>query len=393
MTDDEIEMLATRRTFLLESSRAALGLSCLPFLGCSQSPSKPVANWDALIADLETRLPALIAQSTTVPGVSMALVAEGRLLWRGAFGVKDYASKAPVDHDTVFEAGSVSKTVFAYVVMKLCEKGVFDLDAPLTKYTPDRFLAGDPRLDRITVRHVLSHTSGFQNWRSVTDPLKIQFTPGERWEYSGEGYSYLQSAVTHVAGHADPKSCKTFEDGVKVCATDIDAYMKANLLAPFGMTSSGYLYQEGMARPHDGKGNMLADRKTTPIDAARYASAGGLHTTATDYAKFLIEFIDPKPSDAFRLSAGSVKEMVRPQVKVNDALSWGLGWAIDHKKNGVELISHSGDNPGFKALTAASVSQRSGFVIMTNGDRGFEDIIMKVISSEPMRQFLPVASA
>jgi hypothetical protein len=85
--------------------------------------------------------------------------------------------------------------------------------------------------------------------------------------------------------------------------------------------------------------------------------------------------------------------MVRPQVKVNDALSWGLGWAIDHKKNGVELISHSGDNPGFKALTAASVSQRSGFVIMTNGDRGFEDIIMKVISSEPMRQFLPVASA
>jgi CubicO group peptidase (beta-lactamase class C family) len=74
---------------------------------------------------------------------------------------KDFVSRAPVDHDTVFEAASVSKTVFAYVVLKLCEKGVLDLDTPLTKYTPDRFLEGDPRLDLITARRVLSHTTGF----------------------------------------------------------------------------------------------------------------------------------------------------------------------------------------------------------------------------------------
>jgi CubicO group peptidase (beta-lactamase class C family) len=156
------------------------------------------------------------------------------------------------------------------------------------------------------------------------------------------------------------------------------------------MTSSGYLYQEGMARPHDDKGRMNADRKATAIEAARYGSAGGLHTTPTDYARFLIELIDPKPSDAYRLTAATLKEMVHPQVKVTDAISWGLGWAIEHNKSGGDIISHSGDNPGFKALTAASLEKKSGFIIMTNGDRGFDDIIARIVKSEPMQRFVPV---
>jgi CubicO group peptidase (beta-lactamase class C family) len=391
--------LTQRRQFLLESSRAALGLSGLSLAGCSRQESTtaaskdthaPDANWLALIADLEKRLPTLLAQATTVPGVSMAVVADAKLQWRGAFGVKDFVSRAAVDHDTVFEAGSVSKTVFAYAVLKLCEKGVLSLDTPLTKYTSDRFLTGDARLDQITARHVLSHTTGFQNWRSKQEPLAIRFSPGERWDYSGEGYSYLQSVMTGLVGHVDPKHCKPFEDGLKVCATDFDAYMKANLLVPFGMTSSGYLYQEGMARPHDDKGRMNPDRKATSIDAARYGSAGGLHTTPTDYAKFLIEIIDPKPSDAYRLSASSLKEMARPQVKITDSISWGVGWAIEPGKAGGDIISHSGDNPGFKALTAASVERKAAFIIMTNGDRGFSDIIAKAVMSEPLQRFLPV---
>jgi CubicO group peptidase (beta-lactamase class C family) len=320
----------------------------------------------------------------------MALVADAKLLWRGAFGVKDFASKAPIEHDTIFEAGSVSKTVFAYAVMQLRDRGVLDLDTPLTKYTPERFLAGDPRLDLITARHILSHTSGFQNWRSKTDPLAIRFMPGERWDYSGEGYSYLQSVMTRLTGRMNSNDCKAFEDDLKVCATDLDTYMTANLFVPFGMTSSGYLYQAGMARPHDEKGKIDSNRKATAVDAARYGSAGGLHTTPTDYARFLIELIDPKPRDGYRLTADSLKEMVRPQVKVTDSHSWGLGWAIEHKKTGGDIITHSGDNPGFKALTAASIEKKTGFIIMTNGDRGFDEIIVRVVSSEPMQRFLPV---
>jgi CubicO group peptidase (beta-lactamase class C family) len=385
----------TRRKFLRDCGRAALACSSLSVLGCSRREATPVqkdaptrSDWRALIAELEKQLPTLLAQAPTVPAVSMALVADAKLLWRGAFGVKDLESKSPIDHDTVFEVGSVSKTVFAYVVMKLCEKGVLDLDTPLTNYTPNRLIEGDPRLDLITARRVLSHTTGFPNWRSSNEPLAINFTPGERWSYSGEGYSYLQSVVTQLVGHVDPNDCKTFYDGVRVCATDFDAYMKSNLLVPFAMTSSGYLYKEGMARPYDNTGRLIGDRKATAIEAARFGSAGGLHTTPTDYAKFLIELIDPKPSDAYRLKPDSLREMVRPQVKLTDSVSWGLGWAIAHTSAG-DILCHSGDNPGYKAMAATSVQQKAGFIIITNGDRGFDEIIAKVVKSEAMQRFLP----
>jgi len=203
---------ATRRNFLTGCREAAVGLASLSLGVCAgrlsalaQADSVVSSDNRALIADLETRLPALLSQSPNVPAVSMALVADAKLLWRGAFGVKDRTNKQLVDPATVFEAGSVSKTVFAYAVLKLCEKGKLDLDTPLVKYAPDRPIEGDSRLDRITPRMVLSHTGGFQNWRSTKEPLSIHFTPGERWSYSGEGYSWLQSVLTHVAGHVNRK--------------------------------------------------------------------------------------------------------------------------------------------------------------------------------------------
>jgi len=386
---------ATRRNFLAGCGGAAVGLASLSLSVCAgqssalaQADSVASSDTRSLIADLETRLPALLSQSPNVPAVSMALVADAKLLWRGAFGVKDRTNKQPVDPATVFEAGSVSKTVFAYAVLKSCEKGRLDLDTPLVKYAPDRPIEGDPRLDRITPRMVLSHTGGFQNWRSTKEPLSIHFTPGERWSYSGEGYSWLQSVLTHVAGHVNRNNCKAMEDGARVCATDFDRYMKANLLTPFGMTSSGYLYHQSMARPHDPEGRMIADRKATSIEAARYGSAGGLHTTPTDYAKFLIEILAPRPSDNYRLNANSLAEMTRAQVKVKDWLSWGLGWAVEDLKSG-KILAHSGDNPGYKALAAAWPERRSGFIIMTNGDRGYDDIIAKVVKSETLQRFLP----
>jgi CubicO group peptidase (beta-lactamase class C family) len=221
--------------------------------------------------------------------------------------------------------------------------------------------------------------------------LKIHFTPGERFGYSGEGYNYLQTEMSRLTGRIEESNCQTFEDGFKVCATDFDAFMKSQVLVPFGMASSGYLwvdaYNERMARPYDVSGKQL-DRKATPVDAARYGAAGGLHTTASDYARFLIEVVDPKPSDPFRLSESSWKEMIRPQIKVTDSMSWALGWQVQHGERG-DIISHGGDNPGFKALTAASVTSKSGFIILTNSDRGFE-VIKKVVSTAGMRDFLPV---
>ena len=355
----------------------------------------------ALLADLERLIPTQMV-AAAVPGLAIAVIANGELLWDRGFGVKDNESGDPVDGNTVFSAESLSKPVFAYLVMKLCETGLLNLDTPLTEYVSDRFLEGDRRLDLITTRHVLSHTTGFQNWRSGEKPLRLDFTPGERWEYSGEGYSYLQSVVTHLTGHVDLARCDAFEAGLKVCATDIDTFMKARVLIPFQMVSSSYIwteaYERQAARPHDAKGVPLERRKQTAVAAARYAAAGGLKTTAKDYARFLIEVIAPKRPDAFRLNAASLGEMLRPQVAVNNgdrsknigSISWGLGWEIDrwnvNDKSG-DVLNHSGASSGFQAYAAASAERKRGFVIMTNSDSGSK-VIENLVIRGPLQRFL-----
>jgi CubicO group peptidase (beta-lactamase class C family) len=370
-----------RREFLVESGRAALSFSLPPLVRLAQRNRQPTTAereettlWETLINDLEKQIPKWM-QEAKVPGLSMAIIKDAKLGWRRGFGVKDNASKEPVDNDTMFEAASMSKPVFAYVVMKLCEKGAMNLDTPLTRYTSERFLEDDPRLDLITARHVLSHTSGFQNWRSDKEPLKIYFTPGEKFLYSGEGYSYLQSVVTHLTGQP------------------IEPYMKANLFVPFGMASSGYVWNDTfarrMARPHDRSGKPTDNKKSTPASVARYGSAGALLTTPTDYAKFVIEVIDPKQGDAFRLNKDSVKEMLHPHVKIEGGQypgSWALGWQIFHNKNR-DFIYHGGDNDGFHCCAVASVEGKSGFVVITNGENG-PGILKNLIMGNLMQEFL-----
>jgi CubicO group peptidase (beta-lactamase class C family) len=385
-----------RREFLTASGRAALGSSLLPFAPGSAETllfarPKDRAPWKTLLADLEQQIPGVMAEANT-PGLSIAIIRDAKVLWRRGFGVRDSESKELVDDDTTFEAASVSKTVFAYVVMKLCEKGVIGLDTPLTKYTSERYLEADPRLDLITARHVLSHRAGFQNWRSKDEPLKIHFAPGEKFSYSGEGYSYLQSVVTRLAGHVDPKEYGTYEAGLKVYATDFDDIMRANLLAPFGMASSGYVWNDTFkrcaARGHDSEGKPGAWRRSGATDAARYGSAGGLYTTPTDYARFLIEVINPKRSDAFRLRKTSLREMLRPQMKINDSISQALGWQIHHTKEG-DFIMHGGGNPGFSCFVVGSVAKKSGLVAMTNADNGYR-AIDTLLRGEILHRFLGV---
>jgi CubicO group peptidase (beta-lactamase class C family) len=372
-----------RRNFLRECGRAALGFGLLPSVVRAQSRKKPFElrrppSTEEMIGEVEKLVPKLI-RDTVVPGIALAIVQGGKLVWTRGFGVRDSASKEPVDNDTVFEAASVSKTVFAYAVMKLCEKGILNLDTPLTKYAPRPFLEGEPRLNLITARHVLSHTTGFKDWRSKTDPLKIHFTPGSQFDYSGEGYFYLQSIVSHLIGRVHAEPCGRYEAGLEVCATNFDEMMKQILLRPLGMASSSYLWSDSMwphaARAHGTEGNVLPQGKPAAPDVARYGAAGGLLTTATDFAKFLLEVIAPKPSDAFRLTPPSLKEMLRPQIKlakgqeIDGASAWALGWAIQERPTG-NVILHSGGQTGFRSLTMASVERKSGFVILTNGDNG-----------------------
>jgi CubicO group peptidase (beta-lactamase class C family) len=391
-----------RRTLLAVGGQAFLSAILCPRAvdaRTDRSSSKALKYFRKhLVPELEDRIPRLMAQSG-LPGLAIAIVRDAQLAWCRGFGVADTVSGVRVDRATVFEAQSLSKPVFAYLVLKLCETGILKLDTPLTTYTSDRILLGDSRLERITARHVLSHTSGVQNWRSDADPLRIHFNPGEKWLYSGEGYSYLQSVVTHLTGHTDPNACAIYEAGVRVCASNIADYMKARILLPFGMSSSEYVWNPSLARrsavPHDASGKAMSGHRWSAIDAARYASSGGLLSTPADYARFLIEVIKPRPSDAFRLNRDSLAEMTRPVIRVPGehrasawtlGSSWGLGWQLLDTARG-RLIAHGGDSPGFHNFAAASIAHKSAFVVMTNGERGTQ-VIEQLLAPDSMGRLL-----
>ncbi|HEY2806905.1 MAG TPA: serine hydrolase domain-containing protein [Gemmatimonadales bacterium] len=369
--------LLPRRRFLIASTQGVLAAALAP-IGARrvdsprlrESPRNGPEDFPAL-QQLTTEL----MQRHTVPGVSLALVKDGQIAWHCGLGVRDAASRAPVDEHTVFEAASVSKTVFAWSVMQLSDRGVLTLDTPLTHYTPDRILAGDPRLERITARHVLSHTSGLPNFRSRAHPLRLQFTPGSRFSYSGEGYWYLQTVVTHLAGRVDAGRCGAYEAGLQVCASDIDTWLKRNVLAPLHMDDSTYVWNDRLERqsagPHDASGKPLPLSRPTATDAARYAAMGGLRTTALDYARFLIGVLTPETPVPPGLSRQAREEMLRPQIRVDDTNSWALGWQI-HRTPAGTLIQHEGGQTGFLAFTAASIERRSGYVMLTNSANGWK---------------------
>jgi len=369
--------MISRREFIVDGARIATASAVPPLLlrfGTSLRASTFGPGGPDDFQQLERLIPDLMTQAV-VPGVSIAIIKDAHVVWHRGFGVQDADSRTPVDDDTVFEAASVSKTVFAYAVLQLCDRGTLALDRPLTEYTPERVIDSDPRLGQITARQILSHTSGFQNFRTRAEPLRIQFTPGERFEYSGEGYWYLQSVVTQLVGTVDPTACRSYEAGLRVCATDIDTYLKRNVLIPFQMGASGYVWNDALARhaarPHDEAGKPLPLARPTAIDAARYAAMGGLRTTALDYANFLIEVIAPRAPMEFRLARATRREMLQPQVKVDDSKSWALGWEVEQTPRG-NLIEHEGGQTGFLAFTAAAVDRRSGYIILTNSANGWK---------------------
>jgi CubicO group peptidase (beta-lactamase class C family) len=289
---------------------------------------------------LEAQIPELMARAH-VPGVSVALVRDGQLAWSGAFGVKHRDSGERITTDTIYQAASLSKPAFALAVMQLVGRGVISLDTPLSTYLPEPYVPDDPLVEQITARLVLSHRTGWPNWRPAGQALQRDSPPGERFGYSGEGYVYLQRVVEHVTGRR------------------LDELMHAEVLTPTGMDHSSFAWSHpadpALAAGHDRDG---APREIHVGEQANAASS--LHGTASDYARFVATFLGPNAlADA----------MLQPQVQVKEHVAWGLGWGLEG--NGArQAFWHWGDNPGYKSFALALRDTRAGVVVMTNGDAG-----------------------
>lgn len=365
-------MEKSRRKFI---QRNALAMAALCFGRAAvvaaeeQTQLEPRAAAD-LEKDLSEFIPRMM-QHVGVPGLSIAVINQGKIIWRHAFGITNIETKEPVTIDTPFEAASFSKAAFAYVVLKLTQQGKLSLDTPLWNYRPNYFLPeDDPRSKLITARMILSHSSGL-HYRPDDKSVAIHSKPGEAWFYSAMGYGYLQRIVEHITQQP------------------VEDLMQTQLLRPFGMTQSSYdwndKYEKTAARGHDANGKRVAGqnfyelyRKFSPEDKAKIlrvqpedAAPGAgfsLTTTPSDYAKYLVEILKPK-NDAAHLSPALLDEMLKPQIKVSTPISWGLGWTIERGETG-DAFYHYGNAGTLQHVAVGLRSQQAGAVIMTNSGNG-----------------------
>jgi len=302
-----------------------------------------------LRVDLERRVPELM-RAGEVPGVSIAVIRDGKLFWSGAFGVADLSTGSAARPDTTFQAASLSKPIFAYIVLRLVDRGALSLDNPLISYLPyERF--ADERAARITARMVLSHTTGLPNWGG--DHLKLAFAPGEHFSYSGEGYFYLQKVVEKITG------------------TPLAELARREVFAPLGMTRTSYVWLgQPAAAGVDDYGYV---QSTDPGQTAN--AAASLLTTATDYSRFLLAVVTGQG-----LKPESAAAMLTPQIHVpsklsdvasapRDDMSWGLGWGLAKTGDG-EVFWHWGHQDAWRAFTAVRRDGRAGLVVFTNSATG-----------------------
>ncbi len=337
-------------------------------LAVAQAPSVPLqtkTKQAQLIAQLEKNLPPLMKEAD-VPGLSIAVVREGKLVWQRGFGVMNAKTNEPVTNATVFEAASLSKPVFAYAVMKLVDAGKFDLDKPLNQYLPGHYdVADDARLSEITARRVLSHTTGFPNWRN--GELKIYLQPGTRFSYSGEGFVYLAKVIEHVTG-------EQFND-----------FMQRMVFTPLGMTSSSYGwrddYDQRKTVSHNARGEVVRQNKLPPNTAN---AASSLHTTAQDFGRFVAALLNGtglKPetrklmlTPQTQVMAGGAISLYRPNPQPVPDVAWGLGVGLQTTpagagKDGLSFW-HWGDNGNAKAYFVAFDQPKLGVVFFANSAKG-----------------------
>lgn len=334
-------------------------------------------EFSKVIEQIERLTPQLIKE-LNVPGVSISVIKNFKTEWSKSFGVADAVLQTKVKDETIFEACSMSKPVFSYLVLKIVEEGKLDLDKPLYDYLPEKFVSEDDSYsNKITARMILTHTSGMPNWRKGGDernaPLPVYFNPGTKFNYSGEGIFYLQRVIEHIT--QEP----------------LESYAKKNLFDKLGLKSTSFIWTENLnpqiATGHNSAGNCNERSKYLHANAA-YT----LYTTPDDYAKFIIEIMQPNKTNKDLLSEKMIKEMLTQHVRVDvrDVIDRpgrslglhafrGLGWAIDSTITG-DIPYHSGANQtGFMCYSQFNIREGSGIVIMTNGENG-SDLWHRIIS-------------
>jgi CubicO group peptidase (beta-lactamase class C family) len=336
-----------------------------------------------------------LMRAANIPGAGIAIFNDGNVVYRKAYGVRDKERNLPLTSDSVFTAASLTKSAFAYLVMQLVQEGVLSLDKsvyqylpkPLSEYTeyPDyKDLAGDDRYKKITARMLLDHTSGFPNWRRFNDDkkLNINFEPGSRFAYSGEGITLLQFIVETITDRS------------------LAGLMREHIFVPFGMTRTSMIweprFETDFANAYDEQEHSLGPQRRKYPDAA-----GSMQTTLADYSRFLQAVMH---GDGLKKETRDV--MLAPQIQIlskhefpslsiettdeNESirLSYGLGWGLYWTPYGKAFFKEGHDD-GLRHYTVCFDKPGIGILIMTNSENG-EGIYKELLETLLKNTYTPI---
>jgi D-alanyl-D-alanine-carboxypeptidase/D-alanyl-D-alanine-endopeptidase len=371
--------------------RFLLLLTVLPSLMLAQKASRLDQSTITFTA-LDQKIQSLI-EAGKVHGLAITIFNNNEPVYKKTFGYKNNTTKERIQTSTNFYGASLSKAVFATFVMKLVEEGLINLDKPLQQYLPQPIYAYKPSkkwhdnyndlkedtlYQKITARMCLSHTTGFPNWRwdEPDEKLRVKFTPGTKYSYSGEGLVYLQVVLE------------------KLLNKPLEQLMQERLFSVIGMSHSSYqwlpAFEADYCIGHTAEGKLYEkDKDNEP------RSASTLETTLDDYSTFTMALLKGN-----LLKTTTRDAMFSPQIRLrsvqqfgplrfrdttsNDAiqLSYGLGWGLLQSPYGTGAFKE-GHGDGFQHYSILFPSQGKGIIIMSNSDNAesiFKDLLQLTIA-------------
>lgn len=327
---------------------------------------------------LDKKIKALV-EKANVTGLALSIFNDNKVIYQKAFGYANQETRDTLDINHIFDGASLSKSVFGYLIAQYVNENKLDLDTPIYSYFDVELpeipidkefrrlndLDNDERYKQITTRMCLSHTTGLPNWRWINNPdekLRIQFTPGTKYSYSGEGIMLSQWLLEHITG-------RNLED----LANEI-------IFKPLQMKNTSYLWRDEF-KEHFCYGHS-AEQKKLPkdIEIEDAAAAGSLETTLIDYSKFL-EHILKLHSEGSEVT----KILFNPNIRIksktqfgpssneltdendNIELSYGLGWGLLKSDYGFGAFKE-GHSEGFQHYSILFPEKSIGILVMSNSD-------------------------
>ncbi len=304
--------------------------------------------------------------------LAMTVVHHRDVVWTKAIGYQDLSTKAPASVETLYRLASATKPFTATAIMQLWEQGRLRLDDPVTRYLPWFTMRGYTQNDPVTIEHLLSHSSGlpkeapFPYYTTFAYPSvdqlmaalpeqSVVFEPGLAYKYSNLGYALLGLIVSAISGQTFPE------------------YVHKQIFEPLGMKDTclnpGPAHQGRIATGYSAR-REDGDRRAWPqVDTKAMGPAGGLWSTASDLAKFLVMHLDEGLGPTSQiLGRRAIQRMRRVHSWMEDwKVGYSLGFYVRPHRFG-ELLSHGGDLPGFRAQPTMLPRRKLACIALSNSD-------------------------